>query len=128
MRKDEYLPLVCTATGYHFVNMVNKLKKAPKVTHALKAAAGGQGGGYGADEGDLLGDFFGGSSTQAKQKEVGKAKEGAENPKLEIECGAILNEILLESLANNDPFHILFVLRENRDLINPYDKAQLMYI
>jgi len=108
--------------------MVNKLKKAPKVTHALKATADGQGGGYGADEGDLLGDFFGGSSNKAKQKEAEKAKEEAEKPKLEIDCGAILNEILLESLTNNDPFHALFVLRENRDMINPHDKAQLIYI
>ena len=108
--------------------MVNKLKKAPKVTHALKAAERNQGGGYGADEGDLLGDFFGGPSTKAKQKEVEKAKEEVEQPKLEIDSVAILNEILLESLANNDPFHALFILRENRDLINPHDKAQLMYI
>jgi len=43
--------------------MLSKLKKAPKVTHALKATGSNQGGGYGADEGDLLGDFFGGPST-----------------------------------------------------------------
>ena len=38
------------------------MKKAPKVTHALKATSGNTGGGYGADEGNLLDDFFGGSS------------------------------------------------------------------
>jgi hypothetical protein len=42
--------------------MVNKMKKAPKITHALKATSSNAGGGYGADEGNLMDDFFGGSS------------------------------------------------------------------
>jgi len=36
--------------------------------------------------------------------------------------------MLLESIEKSDTFHALFMLRENKELINPSDRTQLLYI
>lgn len=36
--------------------------------------------------------------------------------------------MLLESIGKSDTFHALFMLRENKELINPTDQKQLLYI
>ena len=39
-----------------------------------------------------------------------------------------MNTILIENLHKNDPYHALFIVRENRDQIDPRDQVQLKYI
>ena len=78
--------------------MVNKLKKAHQVTHALKKDSGNTG--YGADMGDLFDDFSAApkkvetkldKKDQKDQKgQKDKAKE-EEVPELKIESSKILN-------------------------------------
>ena len=55
--------------------MVIKLKKAPKVTHALKDHE--ESTGYGADVGDIFADFMGGPSSKT---ETTKVEEKVEKP------------------------------------------------
>ena len=88
--------------------MVNKLLKAPLVTQALNSQNASTG--YGAD---LL-DFFDDSSRQVSKKE-----EEKEKPKLNIDNSLILSQLLRESMLKHDMFNALFLIRENRELINP---------
>ena len=87
IRKDQYLPVVHAHTGYDLITMINKLKKAPLVTQALKKDEGNTG--YGADGGDLFDDFMGGPSTSTKKKEE-EAKEKAEAGRSELEINSSL--------------------------------------
>jgi hypothetical protein len=66
--------------------MVIKLKKAPKVTHALKDDEGSTG--YGADVGDIFADFMGGGPAKAETK---KEEPKVEKPKLEVDGSKLLN-------------------------------------
>ena len=61
--KDKFVPVVTDSIGYELNKMVIKLKKAPKVTHALKDDEGSTG--YGADVGDIFADFMGGPSNKS---------------------------------------------------------------
>ena len=58
--KDEYLPLVSAHAGYELVALVNRLKKAPQVTGALKTVESQAGAGAGAD---IFSDFVVGPPT-----------------------------------------------------------------
>ena len=66
--------------------MVIKLKKAPKVTHALKDDEGSTG--YGADVGDIFADFMGGPATKTETR---KEEAKVEKPKLEVDGSKLLN-------------------------------------
>jgi len=66
--------------------MVIKLKKAPKVTHALKDDEGSTG--YGADAGDIFADFMGGPTTKIETK---KEEPLVEKPKLSVDGSKLLN-------------------------------------
>ena len=79
------MPLVTQSIGYELNKMVVKLKKAPKVTHALKDDEGSTG--YGADAGDIFADFMGGPTKVETKKE--ETKE--EKPKLEVDGSKLLN-------------------------------------
>ena len=58
--KDKYLPVVCAHAGYELVTLVNRLKKAPQVTGALKTVESQAGAGAGAD---IFSDFVVGPPT-----------------------------------------------------------------
>jgi hypothetical protein len=66
--------------------MVIKLKKAPKVTHALKDDEGSTG--YGADVGDIFADFNGGGPSKVETK---KDEPKVEKQKLEVDGSKLLN-------------------------------------
>ena len=67
--------MVTEIIGYELNKMVIKLKKAPKVTHALKDHE--ESTGYGADVGDIFADFMGGPSSKTETKKVEEKVEKA---------------------------------------------------
>ena len=106
MAKDGYLPLLSEFQGYELLVMVSKLMKAPLVTQTLTKNSAST---YGAD----VFDFFDDSS---HKKEEEKKEEVA---KIEIDNTVILSQLLRESMLKHDMFNALFLIRENRELINP---------
>lgn len=125
--KDRYIPLVCDNSGYELGKLIAKLKKAPLVTQALKKDEGATG--YGADGGDIFAAFMSASEQKAaKEAEEERKKKEANKPVLRIDDGQLLSQLLLESVKKQDMLHALFMLRENREHVDPRDMEQMKQI
>lgn len=72
--------------------------------------------GYGADVGDIFADFMGGP---AKKEEVKKEEKKEEKAKLEVKGSKLLTQTLHEAYRQLDTVEFLFMLRENREDIDP---------
>ena len=86
-------------------------------------------GGYGADGGDIFANFMGASEQKAaKEAEEAKKLQEADKPQLEISNARLLSQLLLESVKKQDMLHALFMLRENREHVDPTDMVQMKQI
>ena len=71
-----------------------------------------------------------GASEQKAAKEAEEAKklQEADKPQLEISNARLLSQLLLESVKKQDMLHALFMLRENREHVDPTDTIQMKQI
>jgi hypothetical protein len=76
-----------------------------------------------------MGDFFGGADTKKEDSNIKEESHPvSEVTHLQLDCSKILNQMLVEALERHDVFHALFIIRENKEFIDPQDSKQLQYL
>jgi hypothetical protein len=112
-------------SGYELLLLLEKLRKAPLVTQALKKEKGTTG--YGADVSDIFADFLGASSSNQQELNVVTPKI-EEKPAIIVKASELLTQALNVGILRRDPLNVLFLARENRDLLRESVDEQYNFI